>query len=284
MILLIDSNALCYRSMFTMKGLSYNEMKTGVIYGFLSQILSLTEQFKTSQLCFAWDSKKSVRKRIYPQYKENRQKIDPKIKALKDVSFPQFDLLRKEILPQMGFKNVFMWPGMESDDIIALLVKKFKKEEFLIVSGDHDFYQLLDFCNIYDIKQKKIKNSAWLFENYGIMKSKEFAYALAIAGCTTDSVKGVNLVGIPTAIKYIVNQGGGMRESLYKKIVSKEGQQIIRRNLRLVTLPFPGWNPGIVNLHFGKGNFSGFQDVCSKYDLRSFVHTSKLNDWKKILD
>jgi 5'-3' exonuclease len=283
-ILLIDANALCYRSMFTMQGLSYKEMETGIIYGFLNQIIALTKKFKTQDLCFAWDSRKSVRKRIYPQYKENRAGLSPDTKILKEISFPQFDLLRREIIPQIGWKNNWLFPGYESDDILALLVKRFKETQFTIVSSDHDFYQLLDRCDIYDPAKKKIKNKAFLFEEYAIMRSKQYAYALAIAGCTTDNVKGISGVGMATALKYIVNQGGGMKERLYKKIVSKEGQQIIRRNLQLVTLPFPGWNPGIIDLQFGKGSLSGFQDVCQRFNLLSFINTDRFLDWKKILN
>jgi 5'-3' exonuclease len=282
MILLIDSNYLAYRTSFTMGDLSYHERKTGVIFGFLNQILWLSKQFKTDSFLFCFDSRKNIRRRIYPSYKENRSQINPDMKRLKDVMFPQVDLLRREILPQMGFKNVFMWSGYESDDTIARLVYLFRQEKFVVVSSDSDLYQLLDHCDIYDLSKKEIKNKKWFEDEYGITP-KKWKYVKAIAGCESDNVKGIVGVGEKTAIKYIKG-GGGMREDLYKKIVSKEGQEIIKRNLRLVSLPYKGFNPGIINLHFGKGNLDNFLDICQKYDLRSFTNSNKLDDWKNLLN
>lgn len=280
-ILVIDANSLCYQAMFTLGGLSYKEQSTGVIFGFLNRLLSLTKRFQTNCFVFCFDSKKSVRKSIYSEYKANRSNPNPEMAKMKEIMFPQITLLRKEILPQMGFKNIFMRPGYESDDIIARIVKTIQAD-FVVVSQDNDLNQLLDYCRIFD--GKVIKNLKWLQENYGIMKSKEYAYALAIAGCTTDNVKGIYGVGMATAIKYVVKQGARMQEKLYLRIISKEGQEVIRRNLRLVTLPYPGFHLGAFALRFGKGSFAGFQDVCEKYSLRSFVTTNKFEEWKTLLN
>ena len=76
MPLVIDCSQLCYRSFYTTKDLSYEEERTGIIFGFLKQIFKLAQDFDTKTFIFCWDSAKSYRKQIYSDYKENRKKKD----------------------------------------------------------------------------------------------------------------------------------------------------------------------------------------------------------------
>ena len=71
MNLIIDSNFICHRAKHAMKhsNLSYEHMKTEIIFNFLQQMLSFTRKFKPNVVVFTWDSRKSHRKKVDPDYK-----------------------------------------------------------------------------------------------------------------------------------------------------------------------------------------------------------------------
>ena len=62
MKLLIDCNNLCYMAYYTTGQLAVDEIKTGVIFGFLKKINKLADVLKTNEIIFCWDSRKSYRK------------------------------------------------------------------------------------------------------------------------------------------------------------------------------------------------------------------------------
>lgn len=82
--LLIDSNAICHRARYAMKGthLSHDEMKTEVIFNFMNQLYTLAEYFNPAHFVFAWDSRESKRRAIYPAYKHrDKDKTSQRIRS-----------------------------------------------------------------------------------------------------------------------------------------------------------------------------------------------------------
>ena len=73
MVLLIDAKQATHRA-YHIAGLSNLGQHTEVIYGVLNSTLSLVDLFKPDVLVFCWDSRKSLRKEVYPEYKANRRK------------------------------------------------------------------------------------------------------------------------------------------------------------------------------------------------------------------
>jgi len=118
MKLLIDCCSIGYKIAYGMPALSYDGSNTHIIFGFLKQLLILAEKFSTSQFIFAWDSRQSYRKMFDPEYK--RRDPDPAKEALINDARRQFNLLYNDVLPMMGFKNVFMITGYEADDLYCL--------------------------------------------------------------------------------------------------------------------------------------------------------------------
>jgi DNA polymerase I len=280
MILIIDSSYLCYRSQFALRGLNYKEQETGVIFGFLNYVLSLSEKFQTNRLVFAWDSQRSLRKRIYPAYKGNRATPDREMQDLRDIARPQKELLRAKILPEIGLINNFSQPGYEADDIIAKIVFC-NNEDFMVVANDSDLFQLLDYCRIYDPALKQVMDRKWFQAKTGLKMSSDWAAVKAIAGCSTDNVAGITGVGEKTAIMYLK---GDLKvgKTKYDSIISKAGQEVIKRNMPLVKLPFAGTKP-IYNLQWNALNIDAFMEVCRKYNLMSFINTGKFEKWQKLL-
>lgn len=284
MILLIDSNAICHQAKHSMKDLGYQGENTGVIFGFMSQIHKYAKQFKTNKFVFAWDSRKSFREEIYPEYKALRKKKKedkPKEEILFDQqSSKQFDRIRDKILPSLGFKNNLVFSGLEADDIIASITQCYPKDQFVIISGDNDLFQLLtDNVSLYSPFTKKLYTPEVFREEFNI-SCKLWSEVKSIAGCSTDEVPAV-AVGIAekTAIKYLNNELKKTTKA-YQKI--KEGKEIIRRNRKLVELPFER-TPGILIQENEKLSLDAFLRICNENGFASMLQQEKLRSWKEVI-
>jgi 5'-3' exonuclease len=262
-----------------MRELSHHDLATGVIFGFLSRVLVLAHKFKTNDIVFCWDSKSSVRKKLYPEYKAQRRK-DKTEKELAEleIAVKQFTTLRRKILPAIGFRNVFVQKGLEADDLIAKTVIK-KEGRFVIVAADEDLFQLLEWFNVrmYIPTKKKIMTRERFAEEYGI--SPGYWYAVKqIAGCSSDNVKGVQGVGEKTAIKYLTKTLKYTSKA-YKEITNRENAGLFARNLELVMLPH--WATKEIERVDNEFSIKGFKKVCRKYGMESFLGP-KLRQWKRL--
>ena len=274
MPIIIDSNYLCHQARHSLINLSWEEMETGIIYGFLKQILSLSKIFGTNKFIFTWDSHKSFRKNIFKDYKKKRQdnKTEEEIE-LNKIMYPQFDIIRDAILPALGFNNNFIQEGFEGDDIIAEVILSDLKSRYIIVSSDHDLYQLLsDKTSMYS-SNKKVYNKKNFINEYGI-NPDWWSMVKAIAGCTTDEVPGVERVGEKTAIKYLLKTINPKTKA-YQNIIN--GNEIIKRNLSLVKLPFKGIQK--INLKKDCLNKEAFISVCNDFGFMSFLDENSLKQW-----
>lgn len=274
--IIIDSNGLAHREAHKLDNLSWDEKKTGVIFGFLREILRLSKAYKTDKFIFCWDSQLSLRKEVYPDYKGNRKKnkLDPSI-------YTQFDTLRMEVLYEIGFNNIFIQEGYESDDLIAWIVIHYADDKFVIVTSDNDMYQLLfeNEIHIYGLHTKKEFTERDFAIKYGILPNN-WVDVKSIAGCKTDNVQGIAGVAVLTAIKYLKGELN-KTSAAHKKIVSEDGKGVINRNKGLVHLPLIGTSS--VLLREDNLNIDGFLNVCKRYGFSSFLYKENLSKWKELL-
>ncbi len=239
--LLLDCNYLCHRAKWAFRNLSYDSSLTGVVYGFLQTIPYLQERFFTPNIVFCWDSRTSVRRNIFPNYKQHRrhQSKTPTELKFEEQFRNQMKRLRREYLPRIGFRNVFVQKGRESDDLIGMFCHHVPSNvhRIIIVSSDQDLFQLLcQRVRMYD-PQKQILITAESFtEEWGIHPSV-WAEAKSIAGCPTDDVPGVEGVGIKTAIKYLTGKLDP-KSRTYQSI--QKSASLVERNRQLIYLPFEG--------------------------------------------
>lgn len=280
-ILIVDGNAVCHRAKYTTGEMKYSGEYTGVIYGFFTQLLTMMQKYHPDQIAFAWDSKYSLRKKIYPEYKMKRAKArEDKSNfenAFDDACYTQFYEIQEEILPSIGFKNNFKEFGFEGDDLIASICINNRGHK-IIATSDNDMYQLLrDDVSIYDLKDKKTFTAAQFREIYQIPAEK-WAEVKILAGCDSDEVPGIQGVGRSTAIKYV--QGLINKKYLtYKKIT--EDTEIKDRNRKLVVLPMAG-TPDI-KIHFqDKYNLRQMKTIFMDYGFRSLCG-EKFHEWEKEL-
>lgn len=241
--LILDCNFLCHRAKHSINALSYGGKPTEVIYSFLKNIPALQELFGTSHIAFCWDSKTNKRVELYPEYKAKRyakEQTEEEIQFDKAFRY-QMKKLRVLYLKAIGFRNVFVQPGYEADDIIASLCHYSLEEgdTAIIISSDQDMYQLITpYVTVYNpIKLKQITLQGFK-KRYGI-HPQQWSFVKMYAGCSGDNVKGIHHVGEVTAIKYIKGQ---LKKStkVYQSLVSEKGIQIAHRNRFLVQLPFEG--------------------------------------------
>lgn len=277
--LLIDSNYLCHRARFAIhQELSHEGLNTRVIFGFLSEILKLRKQFETREFLFFWDSRRNVRREFFPGYKQRLPK-SPEEQAEFERDMLQFNLLKNEILPQIGFRNIFRQTGYESDDLMAKLVLENTMYSWIIVTGDEDLYQLLGYCRIWHPAKGKMMSSQDLKTEYGI-NPIQWQDVKMIGGCTSDTVPGIPGVAEKTAIKFLRGELGKETKA-YLMITSPEGKEIQDRNRMLVCLPYPGTKP--VKIAEDKFDINAFRDICRKYGLKSFLYGDKLVEWNSLL-
>lgn len=278
-LLIIDSNFICHRAMRSMMGLSHEEHATGVIFGFLREIQSLAKDFEYPRFVFTWDSKKSYRREVYPEYKKKPPVEDPEMQDILQSGRPQFSEIRLKVLPRLGFVNNFIQTGMEADDIIAWIVKDhaWEFDHTYIITADEDLYQLLhEKVSIYNPREKQLYTKENFVEEKGIEPS-DWYWVKAVAGCTSDNVKGIFGVGEKIAIKYLRAELG----------VSSKKYQDIKKfdpsfNFSLVKLPHDRSCP--VELHPDSLDFSQFEGLCMDYGFASLLKKDNYNKWRQILN
>jgi len=278
-VLLIDSNYLCHRARFAIhQELSHEGQSTRVIFGFLSEILKLYKQFETREFLFFWDSRRNIRKEFFPGYKQREPK-SPEEQEEFERDMLQFNLLRNEILPQIGFTNNFTQTGYESDDLMAKLLQSCSLYAWIIVSGDEDMYQLLNHASVWQPAKGKLVTTKDLREEYGISPI-QWCDVKMIGGCVSDTVPGIPGVAEKTACKYLRGELGKETKA-YLMITSPEGLEIRDRNRMLVCLPYPGTK--LVKIAEDKFDMNAFRDICRQYGLKSFLIGDKLVEWNELL-
>jgi len=273
-VLVLDMSGLMYAWFFAMrKELETQDSYTGLIsHKLFTYLLELGEAYKTHRFVFAWDSKSSKRKEIYPAYKANRKDKDPDTeKCLAELS-RVMDVIRIKMLPLMGFNNSYMCEGYEADDIIAHVCQEWEGEK-IIVSGDEDLLQLLG-PSVKIFAPRKQTEITWkqFMAEYKITP-KEWAMVKAMAGCKSDNVEGIKGVGETYALNYINELHAKVPPGIRMKIECNK--KVIDLCLSIVKLPMEG-SPTIELLDdcFSTSNYLAICDKLSLLELRG-----KVNEW-----
>lgn len=133
------------------------------------------------EVVIACDNKKYWRKQHFPNYKANRKKAREESGIDWHSIFDSINLIKEEFKQFFPYK-VLDIEGAEADDVIASLAEWSltnnltqnglieEPEEFLIISGDHDFYQLQKYKHVkqYAPVQKKFIKGDTTPEKYVI--------------------------------------------------------------------------------------------------------------------
>ena len=202
-LFIIDAMAMAFRNFhaFGQRPLMTSSgIHTSAVFGSALFMTKLLEDEKPDMVIVATDSKeKTFRHDIYPAYKANRTEMPADLADQLPYFFELFAAMGIPVLRQ---------PGMEADDLIGSICRKFADPDThcYIVSGDKDFMQLVnDRVSIYAPK----KNEPALIVSYDGVREKfgckpdQVIDVLALIGDTSDNVPGVHGIGDKGAAKLI---------------------------------------------------------------------------------
>lgn len=270
-LLVLDVHYLAHRAFHSSSHLEWKGVGTGVVFGLLKSISQFKDEFNTDRIAFCFEGRGSARKLLYSGYKEKRrtERSPEEVERYNELT-TQIGRLRTSYLPEIGFKNIFCFPELESDDIMAVLaLHAGNDEEVILITADSDLFQCLrtDAVTIYSPQRMKLFTEQWFVKEYGI-QPRQWAVVKAIAGCTSDCVKGVPGVGEKTALKFVKGELPE-KSKAYSSILSDTGKEIVRRNRLLVKLPFA--TCPIPEVREDKVTKAGWESVCKKLGMKSIA-------------
>lgn len=285
--ILIDVCSVGFASYFGVKEkLQHDGVRTDILYGFLDQLMTFYKLFRSTRMVFCFDSKMSIRKQKYPWYKKrppsNKGDDDEHEKEMNAI-YTQFNILKNDVLPKMGFKNIVYQRGIESDDLIASIVMN-NEGQHIVISSDKDLYQLLNNCSIYDHRKKVMVTKKILLEKYALTPEQWLEFK-RIGGCSSDKVPGIPGIGEKTTLAYLKNElrAGKKLDSIIEDMAKDKSSSVYGRNSWLVTLPIPGTKKVKLSFENQELSESGFGEVCSEYAFR-FLDKMNRGFWLKMLN
>ena len=199
---LIDGYALIYRAFFAMISrplTTSSGENTSAPFGLARFLGRLLEEHEPDYIGVVFDAGDSFRTEVHPEYKATREKMPDELEA----SIP-----RCRALVEAYRIPVLEVPGWEADDVIGTLAMAagIRGLRTVIVSGDKDFYQLID-DETYLLNPGRGGAAAveeeWVTpdnaaERLGVPPRQVTDY-LALLGDSSDNVPGVPGIGKKTA-------------------------------------------------------------------------------------
>ena len=200
--LLVDGDNLFKIGFHGVKELYNNGDHLGGLYHFINILRRFLEEHNLDKVVVFWDgdSNSSIRKSIYPQYKENRRQD---MNEYKYESYLQQKSRVKQYLEEIFVRQVEMINN-EADDLIAHYCKVATDEDVIIFSADKDLTQLIsERVTIYSpISKQYFKNGDMITINkveiphYNVLVTKIFT------GDKSDNIDGIEGLGEKTLLKF----------------------------------------------------------------------------------
>lgn len=204
---LIDGHALAYRTYFALSSAGGGDRfqtragePTAGVYGFASVLIRLLEQEKPEYLAVAFDTGKTFRDEIFPEYKATRAKMP-------DDLITQMTRIR-QLVDAFGFPRLEM-EGYEADDVLGSVARQAVAQGFgvKIITGDRDLLQLVDDRIVVNLAGMKLSDAkdytaADVVAHLGVKPEQVIDYK-AMVGDSSDNIPGVSGVGEKTAVSLL---------------------------------------------------------------------------------
>lgn len=199
--LLVDGNNLFKIGFHGVKDLYNDGDHVGGVYHFINTLRKFLEEHNHDKVIVFWDgnANASVRKKIYPNYKNNRRE------SMNEYKYESY-LNQRERVKQY-IEEVFVRQieieNNEADDLIAYYCKIAKDEKIIIFSADKDLTQLIsENVMVYSpIKKKYFKKGDKIsfdgtdIPHYNVLTCKVFV------GDKSDNIEGIISLGEKTLVK-----------------------------------------------------------------------------------
>ncbi len=203
---LIDGHALAYRTYYAITAGMSDRMQnrngepTAGVFGFANVMMRLLEQEKPEYLAVAFDTGKTFRNELYPEYKATRAKMPDDLR-------PQIERIRQLV-------DAFHFPrlekeGVEADDVLGTIAYQAVEQGFgvKIITGDRDLLQLVNDRILVSLPGSKLSDS----KNYTARDVKEYLGInpeqvvdyKALVGDTSDNIPGIPGIGPKTAVSLL---------------------------------------------------------------------------------
>lgn len=148
MIILFDLNHVAYRCLFG----AINDIKdVGWAYFkhmMYNHIFSVCKKFDATEVILCVDSKENWRRKIYPEYKQNRKAARDKQEDIDwNAFFNAYAEFVSEVKQYFPF-FVLQIKYMEADDVVGVLARDWQKHDKIVITSDLDYIQLLRYNNI----------------------------------------------------------------------------------------------------------------------------------------
>jgi DNA polymerase-1 len=203
---LIDGHALAYRTFFAITRGSTggfttrNGEPTAGVFGFTSVLLRLLEQDHPDYLAVAFDTGRTFRDDLFPEYKGTREKMPSELAT-------QIDRIRQLVdafnIPRLEMENY------EADDILGSLARWAVNQGLgvKIITGDRDLLQLVNERVIVNLPGKSLSEARDFLakdvvEQLGVRPDQVVDYK-ALVGDKSDNIPGVAGIGEKTAISLL---------------------------------------------------------------------------------
>ncbi len=205
---LIDGHALAYRTYFALtsggtasaRWLTSDGEPTAGVYGFTSVLLRLLEQERPDYLAVVFDTGKTFRDELFPDYKATREKMPDDLRV-------QIDRIRN-LVDAFNIPRAEM-EGYEADDVLGSLANWAVDQGLAvkIITGDKDLLQLVNDRITVSLPGKSLSDARDYFrddvkESMGVWPEQVVDFK-AIIGDRSDNIPGVYGVGKKTAVKLL---------------------------------------------------------------------------------
>jgi DNA polymerase-1 len=208
---LIDGHALAYRMYFALTGyssggtgsrwLTSKGEPTAGTFGFARELLRIYEQEKPDYLAVAFDTGKTFRDDIFPEYKATRAKMPDDLRS-------QIERIRQMVdafnIPRLEME------GYEADDVLGSTARWAAKQGLgvRIITGDRDLLQLVDNRTVvYLAGDDQNYASPEDVMNKLHVRPEQVVDYKAIVGDKSDNIPGVPGVGEKTAESLLAKFG-----------------------------------------------------------------------------
>lgn len=243
-IILVDGHNLLFRMFYGIPSSIKNPKGKEIrgLVGFLGSLKKLADKFNPFSLVVIFDSETSRDSNLMidVDYKANRKDYTEVIED--ENPFSQLPLIQKAL----DFLDICYLEveKNETDDYIASLISnnRFKDYEYIIVSNDTDFIQLIDeqvFLYVLKGKNSVLYDRELIMDKYQILPDKYVIYK-ALVGDKSDNIEGIHGIGKVTASAILKN--GSIENYILKcdgnRICTllKNNESKIKKNIKLISL------------------------------------------------
>ena len=212
-VLVVDGLNTFIRAFSVNPSINDDGVHIGGLTGFLKSIRYTIDMLKPSRCIIVFDGKDGSKRRrkLYPQYKENR-KVKQRLNRNVDWGTAPADeeqAMRMQLgrlvnyLEQLPVTLICV-DGTEADDVMGYISKQvLKKSNIILMSTDKDFLQLINNrISVWSPTKKILYNPEKVKKEFGILPNNLLTYRI-LEGDKSDNIGGIKGAGLKTIVKFI---------------------------------------------------------------------------------